>query len=162
MESQAYVDKITLEYLGINMPNDLHTEQISIETEYVNFYKKRLYAAIKQHINALLKSPDGTNISSTDSILTTYIEKKIKEFRIDDFADLQNTDLSNSDNTDNVTDDVNILDVNSILYNNKPEPIPTLDDFVIKKKIITAPNYPRQKNIMNKNFRYKGVKKYEK
>ena len=58
--------------------------------------------------------------------------------------------------------DVNILDVNSILYNNKPEPIPTLDDFVIKKKIITAPNYPRQKNIMNKNFRYKGVKKYEK
>ena len=110
----------------------------------------------------MLKSPDGTNISSTDSILTTYIEKKIKEFRIDDFADLQNTDLSNSDNTVNVTDDVNILDVNSLLYNNQPEPIPTLDDFVIKKTIITAPNYPRQKNIMNKNFRYKGVKKYEK
>lgn len=166
MTTQKYIDKITLEYLGTNIKDEDEGEILQIDTSQVNFYKKRLYAAIKQHINALIKSPDNQkNLqSSTDSILREYIDKKIKEFRIEDFADLQMNDLSNSDiinaNLEGI-EDVNMKDPNTLLYNNPEQKTSTLDDFVIKKTIKTAlaPNYPQEKDIMSKKFRYKGVKK---
>tara|TARA_Y100000768_G_scaffold2261_1_gene1688 strand:+ start:11580 stop:12104 length:525 start_codon:yes stop_codon:yes gene_type:complete len=174
MTSQEYINKITLEYLGGTIQQDSEKALIQIDTAQINFYKKRLYAAIKQHINALIKSHnDGpVQYSSSDCILTEYIDKKIKEFRIDDFADLQIDDLrindiSNSNviesGLESIADD-NILDPNRLLYNNPEQNNSTLDDFVIKKTIITAvaPKYPQEKDIMSKKFRYKGVKKREK
>lgn len=164
MTSQEYVNKITLEYLGSNHQVEPHSDQLIIESELVNFYKKRLYAGIKHHINMLTKPQDGSVKTNTDCILTEYIDKKINEFRIDDFADLQKKDLSDNNlvNSEHDTNTSNLKDPNVLLYN-QPNVSPTLDDFVIKKTISTAygANYPKEKNLMNKNFRYKGVKKRE-
>ena len=163
MTSQEYINKITLEYLGTVLKKNDEREIIELDNKQVNFYKKRLYAAFKQHINALIKSSDKeeTLYGSSEDILTEYIDKKIKEFRIDDFSDLQTTDLSNSIISLDVVEDTNIEDPNTLLFNSADQNTLTLDDFVIKKTIKTAEPivYPQQKNIMNKKFRYKGVKK---
>jgi len=163
MSSQEYLHKITMEYLGTSLhKGDVH-DVVEIDVSYVNFYKKRLYAAVKQHINLLTRGKNA-EIDSNDSLLSEYIDKKIKEFRIDDFADLQTIDLSNSivasSQLDEI-DDSNMTDPNSLLYNNSDTNSSTLDDFVIKKTIKTAlaPNFPQQKDIMSKTFRYKGIKK---
>tara|TARA_Y100000741_G_scaffold328585_1_gene281905 strand:- start:2391 stop:2891 length:501 start_codon:yes stop_codon:yes gene_type:complete len=163
MTSQEYINKITLEYLGTVLKKNDEREIIELDNKQVNFYKKRLYAAFKQHINALIKSSDKeeTLYGSSEDILTEYIDKKIKEFRIDDFSDLQTTDLSNSIISLDAVEDANIEDPNTLLFNSADQNTVTLDDFVIKKTIKTAEPivYPQQKNIMNKKFRYKGVKK---
>jgi len=164
--SQNYIDKLTIEYLSSSSycHNDISASSVDIDPDHIVFYKKRLYAAIKQHINGLIKKLPTTNKDTHDCILTAYIEKKIKAFRIDDFADLQNTDLSNSNIDElpsNYVDDID--DPNKLLYNDTKQTTSTLDDFVIIKTVKTAnaPIYPKEKNIMNKNFRYKGVKKKE-
>lgn len=163
MTSQEYINKITLEYLGTVIKKNDEREIIELDNKQVNFYKKRLYAAFKQHINALIKSSDKEEplYGSSEDILTEYIDKKIKEFRIDDFSDLQTTDLSNSIISLDAVEDTNIEDPNTLLFNSADQNTLTLDDFVIKKTIKTAEPivYPQQKNIMNKKFRYKGVKK---
>ena len=163
MTSQEYINKITLEYLGTVIKKNDEREIIELDNKQVNFYKKRLYAAFKQHINALIKSSDKEEAlyGSSEDILTEYIDKKIKEFRIDDFSDLQTTDLSNSIISLDAVEDTNIEDPNTLLFNSADQNTLTLDDFVIKKTIKTAEPivYPQQKNIMNKKFRYKGVKK---
>lgn len=163
MNSQKYIDKLTIQYLssGTYVSDEIScNNNINIDPQQLTFYKKRLYAAVKQHINGLIKNTDDK--SNNDCILTAYIEKKIKEFRIDDFADLQNSDLSNTNLDEigsNYVDD--LTDPNTLLYNNSSQTIPTLDDFVIIKTVKTAnaPIYPKEKDIMNKNFRYKGIKK---
>ena len=166
MTSQEYINKITLEYLGTVLKKNDEREMIELDNKQVNFYKKRLYAAFKQHINALIKSSDKEENphGSSEDILTEYIDKKIKEFRIDDFSDLQTTDLSNSIISLDAVEDTNVEDPNALLFNSADQNSVTLDDFVIKKTIKTAEPivYPPQKNIMNKKFRYKGVKKQSK
>jgi len=161
--SQKYVDKITLEYLGGQVPKiQEETVQKTVDPKMVSFYKKRLYGAIKQHLNDLIKHP--ANIEQPEDILASYIDAKMKAFRIDDFADLQEYDISDTGLDTPMVDtgivDTSIDDIDAMLYKKKDINC-TLDDFVIKKTIVTAmaPNYPKEKDLMAKNFRYKGIKK---
>jgi len=160
--SQKYVDKITLEYLGGQVPKiQEETMQKTVDPKMVSFYKKRLYGAIKQHLNDLIKHP--ANIEQPEDILASYIDAKMKAFRIDDFADLQEYDISDTGLdtvTDTGLDTATDTNIDAMLYKKKDINC-TLDDFVIKKTIVTAmaPNYPKEKDLMAKNFRYKGIKK---
>ena len=167
------VDQLTMEYLAdknySGQTNSLESDRYSISD--LKFYRKRIMNLAKERI-VIKSSKDKTAKSDNiDKILDLFYESCINKFKIEDYHELQQAELSvfsdkmnNDISLDDVRDNAiynNLEECNQLLYANAEEKTVTLDNFVIKNNgtLEMKKDYPRLNkiNIRDKKLKYKGI-----
>lgn len=169
------VNKITMEYLADRnySHNSEETDPVKYSINDLKFYKKRIINLLKERITTKShKSHDG-NLDDVDKILDRFFESCINKFKIEDYHELKQAELSvfNEDNAkdislDDITDNTiykNLEECNQLLYAASEEKKVTLDNFVIKSNgsLVKKPKeYPQLNkiNLRDKKLKYKGLK----
>merc|ERR1711871_215037 len=122
--------------------NSEETDPVKYSINDLKFYKKRIINLLKERITTKShKSHDG-NLDDVDKILDRFFESCINKFKIEDYHELKQAELSvfNEDNAkdislDDITDNTiykNLEECNQLLYAASEEKKVTLDNFVIK------------------------------
>lgn len=167
------VDKLTIDYLADKNYSEqsvnLESQKYSIRD--LKFYRKRIANLVKERIITKLNNVKTSHIDDLDKILDHLYETCINKFKIEDYHELQQaelsvfndkvTDMSFGDITDNTIYN-NLEECDELLYACREEKIITLDNFVIKtngtleKK---SKDYPKLNkiNIRDKKLKYKGL-----
>ena len=160
------VDTITLDYLAdIKTPlnNDESLEEISKED--LLFYRKRLNNVFKERIKMILTNKDKKD--DINELIIKLSNKLIKEFKHDDFYELQQDELKDITTAKEIENlPINDENFDELLFSKQDEKLNTLDTFVKYKtiKIDEKVDYPKinKHDLKNNNLRYKGIKKSEK
>ena len=167
------VDQLTMEYLAdknySEQTNSLESDRYSISD--LKFYRKRIMNLAKERI-VIKSNKDKTKKSDNiDKILDLFYESCINKFKIEDYHELQQAELSvfsDKINNDMSLDDIrdnaiynNLEECNQLLYANVEEKTITLDNFVIKNNgtLEMKKDYPQLNkiNIRDKKLKYKGI-----
>ena len=169
------VNKLTIEYLADrNYPyNNEETNSVKYSINDLKFYRKRIINLLKERITNKSHKNNGPQIDDIDKILDRFYESCINKFKIEDYHELKQAELSvfNEDNAkdislDDITDNTiykNIEECNQLLYAACEEKKVTLDNFVIKNNgtLVKKPkDYPQLNkiNLRDKKLKYKGLK----
>ena len=167
------IDKLTIEYLadhnyiGDNNKLEGHSKY---SLNDLKFYRKRIVNLVKER--TLAKSQKKANeIDEIDKILDQFYESCINKFKIEDYHELQQAELSvfnEKKSSDISLDDIHdntiynsLEQCNELLYTAREEKKVTLDNFVIKSNgsLVKKPkDYPQLNkiNLRDKKLKYKG------
>jgi hypothetical protein len=165
------ITQITIKYLANNLYQEITHEPMinknSLETKEIKFYRKRLYSFFKEMIKG--KYPNDTLKEKH----LEYVKSVIEYIKIMDKSDIlqkeHNQDGLYTPETDEFEDIssnklTDASHINKIIMN-IPNKTNTMDNFVEKKKIKITEEFPIPKikniNIKTKEYRTKGLKKYE-
>jgi hypothetical protein len=167
------VNQITMEYLAdknfSQQTNRLESDRYSISD--LKFYRKRILNLVKERIVIKFNKEKTKQFDDIDKILDLFYESCINKFKIEDYHELQQAELSvfsdktnNDISLDDVRDNViynNLEECNQLLYANTEDKTVTLDNFVIKNNgtLEMKKDYPRLNkiNIRDKKLKYKGI-----
>ena len=167
------VNQITMEYLAdknfSQQTNRLESDRYSISD--LKFYRKRILNLVKERIVIKFNKEKTKQFDDINKILDLFYESCINKFKIEDYHELQQAELSvfsdktnNDISLDDVRDNViynNLEECNQLLYANTEDKTVTLDNFVIKNNgtLEMKKDYPRLNkiNIRDKKLKYKGI-----
>ena len=169
------VNKLTIEYLADRnySHNNEETDTIKYSINDLKFYRKRIINLLKERITNKSHKNNDSQVDDVDKILDRFFESCINKFKIEDYHELKQAELSvfNENMTTDISlDDINdntiyknLEECNELLYAACEEKKVTLDNFVIKSNgsLVKKPKeYPQLNNInlRDKKLKYKGLK----
>ena len=116
------VNKLTIEYLADRnySHNNEETDTIKYSINDLKFYKKRIINLLKERITNKSHKNNDSQVDDVDKILDRFFESCINKFKIEDYHELKQAELSVFN--ENMTTDISLDDINdNTIYKNLEE-----------------------------------------
>ena len=116
------VNKLTIEYLADRnySHNNEETDTIKYSINDLKFYRKRIINLLKERITNKSHKNNDSQVDDVDKILDRFFESCINKFKIEDYHELKQAELSVFN--ENMTTDISLDDINdNTIYKNLEE-----------------------------------------